>query len=358
MVVVYRVLIGLLVALCVIGCSDKQQNDVIVSAEKKAESNFVISVNGKCLTRAMINERVGMMLALRKIGTTISEKDEKQLKKTLTATYPSVFVDRILREAYARSVGVQVSDAILESCRTRAVRNFRSLKVKDWAGLLKKVGNGARYFEELVEGEALNQAIAEHLEKLNPLVLPNDYAEAEIQKLKDYNARMDATNAVVHARATNVWEQIKGGLSFRLAAAKYSTLKQERKDKGKWAKLDWPQIEGDPELVAWARKLKPGEFSPPIEGDNGLMILMVDAKDDKECELSRIYFSLPMFATIPTPEQVIEEAKKKHLQKLLKETYKEIRSTATIVKGNQKVPTLKPKVDPRNFKKLKTKGEK
>lgn len=358
MVVVYRVILGLLVAFCMFGCSDRQKDAIPVATNEKGGTNFVISVNGKCLTRAMIDERVGMMLALRKMSSTISENDRKKLKKSLTATYPSVFVDHALREMYARSVGIQVSDEILETCRARAVRNFRSLKVKDWEGLLKKVGSGARYFEELVAGEALNQAIAEYLQKLHPLVLPDDYAETEIQKLKDYNTRMDATNAVVHARATNVWEQIKGGLSFRLAAAKYSTLKQERKDKGKWAKLDWPQIEGDPELIAWARKLNPGEFSPPIEGDNGLMILMVDAKDEKECELSRIYFSLPLFATIPTPEQVIEEAKRKHLQKLLKETYKEVRSTANIVKGNQKVPTQKPKVDPRKFKKLKTKGEK
>lgn len=350
----HRVIVYVCLALCLFGCSDKQDTtEKELSSQDNSSSNFVISVNGKCLTRAMVDNRVEMMLKLRQLCKPLSPADAKKMKKMLTATYPDVFVDNTLRRMYAESVGLKVADEHMEKCRQRALRNFRAVKAKSWDALLKKIGPLSKEFEDLVAGEALNLAIAEHLEKLNPLQLPDDYAEKEIQKLRDYNTRMDATNLVVHVRATNVWEQIKGGMSFRVAAAKYSSLKQERKDKGKWAKLDWPQIESDPELIAWARKLKPGEYSPPIEGDNGLMILMVDAKDDKECELSRIYFSLPLFATIPTAESLIEEAKKKHLQGLLKDTYKEMKSSATIVKGSQKVPTLKPKMDPRKFKNAK-----
>ena len=347
-----RVFIYLMFAIGLFGCSDSQDAyRKEMSPNDTSSSNYVISVNGKILTREMIDTRVAMMVKIRQLCSPLEPAELKKIKKTLTATYPDVFEDQTLRAMYATSVGLKVSDELLEKCRQRSVRNFRATKAKTWEALLKKISPYEREFTELVVGEATNLAIAEHLEKLNPLDLPEDYAEKEIQKLHAYNARMDATNFVVHARATNVWEQINGGMSFRLAAAKYSTLKQERKDKGKWAKLDWPQLDG--ELLTWAKKLKPGEYSPPIEGDNGLMILMVDSKDDKECELSRIYFSLPLFATIPTPESVVEEARRKHLQRLLKETYKEIRSTATIVKGRQKVPTLKAKMNPRKFKNVK-----
>lgn len=305
----------------------------------REERAYIVSVDGRQLTESALEEQVAMMADLRlKCAPNIPAAELKRFRSQLARSYPALFEREALLAAYAEREGIAVSSERLERFKARAVRNMRIPKaqVRNWAGLVKVLGDRlAAGVEARVRAEALEDEVKDRLAAADPTNLPPDFAETQIRRIRAFNRDMDATNALVKARANQAWEELKSGATFGDVAAKYSELPEERKDRGEWANLDWKQIDEEKELSKWARQLKPGEFSPPIEADNGLMIARVDRKDERECVLSRIYFCLPMFCAEPKPEEIVAEARREHADQLLKAKVAELRAAAKIVRGDQ-----------------------
>lgn len=307
--------------------------------EKSTESpvaDFIVSVNGKKLTSSELDRRVGMMIHLKTLSEpTTSAAQIEKFKKLLVQTYPDLFVSKILLAEYAESNAIRTTPETLESARKSTVRRFRQTQAKTWPDLLAKMGDYSSVLEDQVEFEARRNQVFRFISDANPTNLTPDFVTNQIEFAKSYNARMDLTNAVTHARATNVWQKLVAGGNFGELAAKHSDLPVERAERGEWGALDWAQIERDPPLFEAAQKLKPGEFSAPIEADNGLMILRVDKKDVKECKMSRIFFSLPLYREVPTAEKVVSVVKKTHAARVFKQKMAELRKKAEIVWGDQ-----------------------
>ena len=318
--------------LMVVGCSRSEDRDGVAPVT----NDFVLSVNGQKLTQKDMNRRVEMMVRLKTLSQPeTTAKDLEKFRSVLTRTYPDVFVSDVLLKGYAEENGIQTTTELLEAARTSAVRRYRQTRAKSWADLMKKMGESAQALGDQIEFEARRNQVYRHLVALNPTNIPPDFAQKQIDFAKSYNARMDLTNAVIYARATNVWQQLVKGGDFNELAAKWSEIPTEKADRGDWAALDWQQIERDPPLYSAAKALKPGEFSSPIEADNGLLILRVDKKDEKECKMSRIFFCLPLYKEVPTEEKVISVVKQAHGSKIFNAKMRELKEKAVIVKGSQ-----------------------
>ena len=308
---------------------------VLLSGCQK-DDDFIVSVNGRRLTQAEIDRNVKMMVSLRaRSAKNIPSGELVKFPRSLESTYPILFERDAIIGSYAAEQGIVTSDALLGRYRKSAVRGLKPLKVKDWEGVSKVLGEDFPLFSARVDAEAREQAVRDYWVSQTPTNFSVGFAEGRIDQMKQFNRNMDASNVLIRARAEKAYGELKGGVDFKTVAARWSELEIERKDKGKWALLDWKQIESDKELNTWAKKLKPGEYSPPIEADNGLMILRVDRKDSKECKMSRIFFQLPMYYQIPTVEELIKQAEKDYAWKLFEEKFAELKAKAVIVKGKQ-----------------------
>ena len=147
---------------------------------------------------------------------------------------------------------------------------------------------------------------------------------------------MSLTNALVFAKATNVWEKLKAGADFKQMAKQFSDVPKEAEEGGEWGTLGLQQLEPDEDLVNWAQKLQPGEFSPPIDGDNGLMILKMDSKQGDDYALSRIYFRLPMFQQEVSEEELLKLKRQQHERTVLQKELNAIVESVEVVKPKKK----------------------
>ena len=325
----------------------------------REKRDYIVSVNGHLLTREMLDRKVAMMeKVFMKANPDASVKKVREQVGKFRKSYRKLFETDCLFSDYLAAEGVQIPAETVQKFRQLAIRSFKKSGIRTWDDMMSFLGDQAVDFDEQVMVEVRRSCARDHAVSLCPTNLTPAQIEFEFKRIADFNKRADITNAVAHAHATNAWNRLKAGESFETVASEMSELKYERKDKGKWANLDWQQMECDPPLLKYARQLKPGEFSPPIEADNGLMILRVDKKDEKECHMSRIFFYLPMYCKVPTAEELEARIKMKHADRVFKGVYDRLRTAAEIKVGDQakaknkakskdkakpKMPKLKPK---------------
>ena len=70
-------------------------------------------------------------------------------------------------------------------------------------------------------------------------------------------------------------------------------LQEEVEDDCEWAVLDERFLSEEPALHKWVKSAKPGDVSPPIKADGGVLVVRLDRLDgDDGFALSRIYVRL------------------------------------------------------------------
>ena len=161
----------------------------------------------------------------------------------------------------------------------------------------------------------------------NPVVLDNAEVDAFLNRVKNYNVMANATNDIVWATATNIWERIKGGEDFKSIAGDLTEDEAERDESGEWGIYSLGDLEKEDEgaLAMALSTLNVGEVTPPVESDNGIAIVHVDAITDAhgnelsvsgasrpfsaKYELSRIYLRLAQTYEIPDREECEAEIK-------------------------------------------------
>lgn len=298
--------------------------------------DYIVSVNGHELTEQALCRKVEMMVKLRMMNNPkVSAQELDRHRQKLRSSYEQLFTRNVLIGDFAAKNKIEISDEITARFHASAVKSCSKSGAKTWEALCEKLGGYAPEFTEQVEEEMRQCAVREWLAKENPTNLPPDFAAQQIEKIKEFNRTADATNALIFARATNVWQRLVKGADFGEMVQKFTEVDTERADRGEWGTLDWKQIQSDPYLYEYAKKLKPGEFSPPIEADGGLMIARIDEKKDDDCKISRIFFRLPMFAAMQTEEQILKAVRTRHALTLFNAKMAELKARARIVRGDQ-----------------------
>lgn len=314
-------------------------------------SAVVVSVDGTPLTKAALLARVGTMATLqRRRNPNRPDRDAAAQRLALCRAYLPVFIEQTLLRNWARRENLAVSSSLLTNYMCRAFRNLRTHADKTFDDLLTVPGVDAAQLRDQIYGEALRRAVVEALVARTPTNLPPAALQRELAEMRAYNAVMAQTNTLIYARATNVWNRLKAGADFATTARAYTEIPDEVEEDGVWGVFDDPFLRDDPALLAALRELKPGAFTPPVEGDNGLMIARLDAREeDGSYAVSRIFFRLPLMIDYPTPEELVATARKAHEKNLFATLVKRLRAAADIVYPNGKdlftrcPPTVPPK---------------
>lgn len=330
-----------LVALALIGCSEDSRRDGASTEkplqEKPASNRVVITVNGRALHQNSLNERVEVMVQVATIANSnMKLSDVARLRRKLRSTLPKMFVREVAFDEFAKANKIKVDEAAVDKARKSLMAALGDRKPRKYESLRRKVGPLATVLDGMVQTQATEGAVRQHILAKNPLQLPPNYVADQMARIKAYNAEMSLTNALVFAKATNVWEKLKAGADFKQMAKQFSDVPKEAEEGGEWGTLGLQQLEPDEDLVNWAQKLQPGEFSPPIDGDNGLMILKMDSKKGEDYALSRIYFRLPMFREEVSEEELLKLKRQQHERTVLQKELNAIVESVEVVKPKKK----------------------
>lgn len=302
-------------------------------------------MDGHELSKAELDASAENMVILRrhklgdKANTKANSNSLERLRKTFVNGYAKVWVENTVLADYAAREGVVVSNEWLEVYEQRAFANFKARGDKSYEDLLKLPGLRPEFFQKLVRAEALQPLVRDHLARLCPTNLPDSYVDDVRAAIARQNERMAATNVLQYAKATNVWEKLKSGADFAQMAKEFSEIEEEAEDGGDWLVVDEQFLSDEPVLLAQLKAMKPGEFTPPIAADNGIMIARLDRLEDEGgFAVSRVYIRLAQIFEPAPAEEIIATALRDHADRLFKAKLDELvqAAHAVIYKKNTK----------------------
>lgn len=241
----------------------------------------IVTADGRMLTAAErdreANIRVKMFLVANPTG------DAEAYRRQLVAESRGHFIEEtaLLREA--RKHRLEVTEAEQDEY------------LQPFAAVLEKLDGGERRLvRDIARRELLCARMREKIkEEIQIAVSPEEIRE-HAERLRRYNEIAMATNRLVYARATNVWEELRGGADFAAAAKRWS--EDTDTESCSWGTFPLSSMDEEPALRAAVGQLKPGAFTPPVEGDNGLLIVRLRAIESGAnpplYDLERIFFQL------------------------------------------------------------------
>lgn len=283
---------------------------------RDGRQEVVASVNGAVLSRAELNVRAENIVALyaHKLGEKATTNFLGKVRSTFLCGYAKVWTEARVLENYAKAEGIVVSNELIAACQRAAFSNFKAKGDRKYENLLAIKGLDRSLWNDQILSEARQRAVREYLSAAQPVTVPSDYAAGVIARLKAWNESMVLTNAIQYAKATNAWQRLRSGEDFAAVAKACTEISDEAEEGGDWLTVDAKFLDDSPKLVAALRKIKVGDFTPPVEGDNGLMIARIDGIDDEGAwTLSRIFFHLGLFQ-YPASEAEITAARVRALE--------------------------------------------
>lgn len=306
------------------GCADNQNTQgaaapsngksILPAAEygKLPGGAIIMRVDGTGISKSEFDRWIALkkkIMILKTPPKTQSGKEElafvdHEMLKSLTNAFPLEVAVR----NYAKENGIKPEEKALDECKKAFLSNcgIRTSWEKasnrfspvEWNTVRQRIG-----------AEALERtAKADWLAKNRTVLTEKDFDKIE-KSFNDYNRRCAATNEQVFALASNIWSRALSGERFFELAEKYDQ-DETRSPDGLWGEYTIQDIFDEPELLRNSRLFKPGYTSPPIEADNGLMIIRVESVEDPAANpaapdyipsaeavftLSRIFLHLPEF---------------------------------------------------------------
>lgn len=301
----------------------------------RERQDVLVSVGSVELTRAELNARAENIAAL--LVHKSAKTDAAKIKAEFCKGYAQYWVEDTVLANAAKADGVVPSTNELARCRKGAFLNFRAKGDKSYEDLMKLPGFNRELWEAQVRSEALRLAMKDHWARKFPANLPPSYADDVIRKINEENAAFAISNRLQWAKATNVWEKLKQGADFGQTARAHSELTDEAADDGDWAVVDAKFLSDEPKLLKWLKQAKPGEFSPPIAADNGVMIARLDGlEEDDGFAVSRIFFHLASILPPAGKEAIVAAAERKYVDDLFARKLAELVKAAKPVYSENK----------------------
>ena len=317
-----------------------QKSAGAASATRKAAfySSVVVCIDGQPLTRRDVvrNGKVMLTLNMNKMRRTkIGKKDWEYLTRYCAEAAKREIGRAAVRRYLADHRLTPDSNVVARLTRAFARRyGVKSKKLKRWHtvdDLKYMLGTNAFRVDAEIRDRVDYATVTNAILAANPVVVTEPMVQKRLKEIADYNARAAATNAVVFARATNVWQKIVGKeITFEDAAKAYS--EDAYLAYGcEWGLFTREQLSDEAEVLKLLPTLKVGDVTPPVESDGGLAILRMDASDDPDnVAFSRVFFRLPMFYTQETTAEARTALKEELSRELISETLKDVASKLKI----------------------------
>jgi len=186
--------------------------------------------------------------------------------------------------------------------------------------------------EKIAEREALCARVVESLRSEMDVTVSDEELDAAMERLSAYAEMAAATNALVHARATNVWNEIRRGADFDSMAARWS--EDDDPSSCEWGAFPLAALDDSPELQRILPDMSPGDITSPVEGDNGLVVVRLVEVDHSlvpaSYRLDRIFFRLPEVAPVLSRDELAAEIAEERRKSQLTEILRSVRGETTV----------------------------
>ena len=308
------------------------------ASKAASDSSVVVCIDGQPLTRRDVvrNGKVMLTLNMNKMRRTkIGKKDWEYLSRYCAEAAKREVGRAAVRRYLADHRLTPDSNVVARLTRAFARRyGVKSKKLKRWHtvdDLKYMLGTNAFRVDAEIRDRVDYATVTNAILAANPVVVTEPMIQKRLKEIADYNARAEATNAGVFARATNVWQKIVGKeITFEDAAKAYSEDAYLAYGY-EWGLFTREQLSDEAEVLKLLPTLKVGDVTPPVESDGGLAILRMDASDDPDnVAFSRVFFRLPMFYTQETPAEARTALKEELSRELISETLKDVASKLKI----------------------------
>ena len=312
---------------CFLGCGKTDENQS--RSDDLSQVVFAV-VNGKQLTAKTVRDAT-------LVSAKIAELSGRPIQPKLFPTWgnrfamqsvPSLISSQLLEDEVDRR-GIQASD----ESRTNAVNRYGRMMKKKFASeneLFDSFGELRPFFCEQFERECKFSTFFKQ-EKFSEII-PHDI---DVYYLTTSNritwAKM--TNERARARAKEVYAKLKAGGDWTLLAKEYTEDAVDGEEREKYAE-EWDSFSPDsyifPEVGQAVKGLKAGQFSEPVETDDGLLIVRVNSIEDGICTCSRIRLRMAADVEIVPPHRVEAYLKQRKLRERQRDLLRELRAAATI----------------------------
>lgn len=285
----------------------------------------IVRIDGKDVTKGDVlrEAKVFVTLNMNKKRRTKMQRNENAFFRRWCVEGADLAVNRAVVGRYAREHGLANSTNLLNQVTRQIERRYgvKSKKLKRWHSfndLKFMLGKNASLLDAEVSARATYQTVTNHIVSANPIIITPEMIAKRISSIERYNQRMAGTNALVYARATNVWRRIVAKeLTFEQAATNYSEDVYIA-DGCEWGTFGSDQLADDPAVLKMLPTLKVGDITPPVESDGGLAIVRLDEILEKKYTFSRVFFRLPVFFDLETSDQARCRLREDATQALIK----------------------------------------
>ena len=280
------------------------------------------------LTKADVEKLVDLRMKVISLGLTEEQKklalNRSALWVPIVMALPENFQREVALLDWAATNGVTLGKADVAEYRTGFLRGCNAEK-EDYATFMWKnfTADERRVAEHRIRIEATCAKIFKEHCKKNPVKFKPEEVDAFVGRVMKYNAMAEATNVLVWARASNVWERVKGGADFKNLAKAFTEDVSAQDEGGEWGIYTLGELEKEEEgeLAQLLSSMKVGDTAPPVESDNGVAVVRIDNITDEygvpipagkrpfgaHYELSRIYFQLAQTYEIPSKGECEKE---------------------------------------------------
>lgn len=268
----------------------------VVHMQQKQDE--LVTVDGKTLHYADVEAEVDLRMSLVRLRRRrMSQTALARMKAMIFKQAIPHYVQTRVFGKYALENGVVIRPADREEFGRKIAKSYQQT---NFSALKAKLSERQiRILEQRIDEELLVNAAKARIIEEAKISIMDEAVTNELARMHRMNQIATATNALVYANASNIWRKIRSrNLTFDEAVADYSES-EDASARGAWVTAKVSQMKDEPRLVRAIENLRTGDFTSPVETDNGLCIIRVDSRklenpnDTEETfALSRIYLRL------------------------------------------------------------------
>ena len=262
-------------------------------------------------------------------GRPIKERERARwINRTAMRVVPSLVTSALLERELARR-DIQASEAAVAAVLARYRASLRRPEATA-DEIAEALGSLGAYFRRQFARECRLEQYLMACEGVEPTDEDVEIAEAQ---LKQVIAKDEAENARAKARGEEAWQRLCAGEAWDAVAKAYSEdrlLYGEDCDYAhEWETID-PKCFYLPEIAEALPGMEEGEFTKPIETDEGLLIVRVQEKTDEgPYRCVRILLRLKVKMEQPERDMLRRQLAKENREQAQLELLKDVRRSVT-----------------------------
>ena len=306
---------------------------------KDPSSTILARVNGVDITRAQLDRKLDMMIALlkNKKKSMTPEQIAKFKKKNLRPLSNALLYQKVLETGLASS-NITANAVAEREVKREFLRKFGKRK-QSWQDLVTYV-RGTGFEKDFNDRLAFEIRLRSFLMTAHS----NEYyvTQADLEKVKAdvaaYNKRASETNKVTLAHADDIMKRARAGEDFAKLATRYSQDKDQNEG-GDLGDCDESDFAGaDQHVWKILNSLKAGDISDVLQTEEGYVIYKVVRRNTAEqsqtgsasITLSRIFFRCAYLFPEQTEDELQSDVEQEKREKLTIDVYKAFRAQSKV----------------------------